>query len=238
MLPDGLDAALHMILLTALLVITIKCALLFYNRHRIKAKERYINQRKSLFTTLYAGVNSTAKSVDFREQHHIEDDNYVYGEVLYTPFAEILHIVNPQPGEIFYDLGCGGGKAVFATAVLHDQLDIRGIECLEPLYNICQERLAHFEKLPGIHKSTRIQFYHGDFLEYDFTDGNIVFLNATCFKRQQWFDIVKKLEKLPKGARVFCTTKKIDSASFSQIHTGLHLMSWGYCSVNVYKKTC
>ncbi len=42
-----------------------------------------------------------------------------YGEIGAKGFAEVLHLVEPQEGEVFVDLGSGTGKAVMLAAALY-----------------------------------------------------------------------------------------------------------------------
>lgn len=43
--------------------------------------------------------------------------NFTYGEALYEHFMALLHFLKPQPGEIFWDLGCGSAKPVAIAAL-------------------------------------------------------------------------------------------------------------------------
>src|SRR5580658_1272591 len=47
----------------------------------------------------------------------IKKDDFIYGEIEFLSFYIILEKTKPEPQEIFYDLGCGAGKAVFAAAL-------------------------------------------------------------------------------------------------------------------------
>ena len=39
----------------------------------------------------------------------MEVRSFTYGEVTFASFLPMIYQVRPQPGEIFYDLGCGSG---------------------------------------------------------------------------------------------------------------------------------
>lgn len=58
----------------------------------------------------------------------------IYGEVEFHSFYRILRKVNPAPGGIFYDLGSGTGKAVFAARFVCDFARCIGIEILDGLH--------------------------------------------------------------------------------------------------------
>lgn len=42
---------------------------------------------------------------------------FTYGEVLFHYFIPLLELVKPKKGEIFWDLGCGGGRPVAIAAL-------------------------------------------------------------------------------------------------------------------------
>jgi len=195
-----------------------------------------------IFTKLYKDVNAFEISVDHRNEQKIKSDEFTYGEIVPSSFAEIMSIVKPRSNEIFYDLGCGSGKVVFLAALLYDDLIIRGVEVLPPLHELCLELK---QKLKGIISKSRnfkgrplpIEFINEDLITMDYSDGDIVFLNATCYEDDTWGKkICKNLDKLKVGARVIMTTKTTESKKFELIHANTHLMSWGMNSVNIYRK--
>ena len=54
-----------------------------------------------------------------------------YGEVFFQSFIPLLSYAKPKPGEIFYDLGCGTGKAqMIASIAFPDLKACKGIEYL------------------------------------------------------------------------------------------------------------
>lgn len=58
-----------------------------------------------------------------------------YGEIDFWSFACLLEDVDPQPGEVFLDIGSGTGKAVYATRLLYSTLGLCfGIE-IQVLYS-------------------------------------------------------------------------------------------------------
>lgn len=236
MAAPGLDVALKYLLMTSTMVVTSKVAYIMLRRYRNYAQLLRYKKIKPVLTKLYSGVNAYKLSVDYRKEHDIGEENFVYGEIMFTSFANILNITQPLSGEIFYDLGCGSGKAVFTTALLYDYLDVRGIEILKPLYDLCITLLAKFKKIVHNKHPNNIQFFNDDLLTLDFSDADIVFINATCFNADSWKIITKGFEKLKKGARVIISTKKLESNLFENIHSGIHLMSWGQNSINIYKK--
>lgn len=202
----------------------------------------HLEKCHKVFTKLYANTNAMRLSLQERDEKKIRNDmTYVYGEVTFYSFASILALTRPQPGEVFYDLGSGGGKAVFIAGLVYDFKKVCGIEKLNRLYLLCQELLEKLKTLPEWQqyfpdKTINIEFVQNDFLEQDISDGDIIFINATCFNGPLWDAIFTKLLTLKSGSRVILGTKEIHHANFERIHYGLHLMSWGLNSINIYKK--
>ena len=75
--------------------------------------------------------------VSDKERNHKNLQNQtelIYGEVVFTHFIPLLEYTKPQPGEIFYDLGCGSGKPLVTASLAFPELKVcKGIEFLEGL---------------------------------------------------------------------------------------------------------
>src|SRR5688572_20494391 len=135
-----------------------------------------------VFTALYRDIDGMAISLSERERLQIKDASFTYGEVTPEGVAAILDVVDPKSHEIFYDLGCGTGKAVFAASLLRNWQKCCGIELLPGLFNICLELREKFLAMPEIkkffpHKHFAIEFYNEDFLTKDFSDGDVLFVH-------------------------------------------------------------
>jgi len=202
---------------------------------------RHYRKCQPLLTKLYDGINAFEISLEHRETENIKSDEYIYGEIIYSTFADLLSASQPKPNEIFYDLGCGSGKAVFTTALLYPDVIARGVELLPPLYNLCLELTKKLKGLMSNDKyfkthTLNIEFFQENLLEYDFSNANILFLNATCFTKDNWTKICEKMEKLAPGSRVIISSRSLESDNFELIHARSHLMSWGMNTVHIYRK--
>lgn len=49
--------------------------------------------------------------------------------------------------------------------------------------------------------------YEGSFLDFDWSDGDVVFANSTCFDDELMMDMSKKAERLKAGAIIVTFTK-------------------------------
>ena len=187
---------------------------------------------------LYKNLN--AKSISQRERKRLGmmDDAFVYGEIEFVPFYIILDRVKPQSHEIFYDLGSGAGKAVMTATCFFDLSKVYGIELLPGLYDAANKQVTKAIELKKINlqKMARVKFIKENYIDYDFSDADIIFVNATCIDYHTWEKLLSKLSDLKSGSRVIVTTKKIENEKFKSIYHGMDLMSWGMNSVNIYKK--
>ena len=68
-----------------------------------------------LFSDTSLEVGKTLSKKEREDLHLQEEKSLIYGEVEFKSFYSILRKINPKPGLIFYDLGSGTGKAVYAA---------------------------------------------------------------------------------------------------------------------------
>lgn len=207
---------------------------------------KQLKMNLQIIKTLYGGVDGTGISRGERARLNIQNEEFTYGEVEPTSFISILDSVKPQVNEVFYDLGCGTGKAVYVAALCFEFSKICGIELLPGLYTVASNQIDHLRRIVAVHgaktsreyqeKIARIEFINDDILNCDISDADIIFINATCFYPQTWEAILQKFNELKVGARVITTTKKINDEHFHNLYQTQYLMSWGMNTVNAYIK--
>lgn len=195
--------------------------------------------------TLFKGDHAKITSIIYRNVRRITDKEFIYGEIDVLSFHNILEKADPLPGDIFYDLGSGTGKAVFTAALFFDFSKSCGIELLPPLYEKANHQLkkaTHFFQnsqatyaKEHLAKMSTIQFINGSFLTCDCSDANILYIAATCLKDQTWESLIQKMATLSPGTRIIVATKSIHHERFEMMYQGIELMSWGLCPVTIYK---
>ena len=92
----------------------------------------------------------------------------------------------------------------------------------------------------GQRYNTRIEFTHGDTTDLEvknWSDGDIIFANSTCFDDALMGSIAEKAARLKKGAIVITLTKKIPGPHFKVLEHQLYQMSWGGATVFISQKT-
>ena len=122
------------------------------------------------------------------DKGQLDQKTLVYGEVDFHSFCEVLSGIMPPAGGTFYDLGSGTGRAIFVAAFVQDFARLVGIEILDGLYEASTEVLDRFRGgggggfrslLDGAPPSQKVEFHHGSFLDFDWSDGDVVFANST-----------------------------------------------------------
>lgn len=207
----------------------------FYKQRQIYCWRKNLNLKKheAIFELLYQNTNGFLLSA-LASQKAIE---YVYGEIEFESFIALLSLCKPTEETIFYDLGCGTGKAVLATTMAFNIQKSCGIEILPALYKAAEaqkEQLA----LNSAYKiqADKISFYQGDFLLHSIQEANLVFINATAYFGDYWITISHYLERLKPGIIVITTSKAIKSNLFIMMRVTLIQMSWGVVKAYIQKR--
>lgn len=214
------------------LFITLPLLALFYpswrKRHLIKRWRRTLklDHHALNFERLFTDVNGFALSKEARLSGDAME--YTYGEIDFISFIALLSRVKPDPNTVFYDVGSGVGKAVFACAMVFDVRKSCGIELFRNLHETAlkkQSQLAthSFYK----QKANTICFINDDFLNTDMRDATLIFINATAFFGETWVTLNQQLDNLNTGTRVITASKKLLSPSFIILETIPVQMSWG-----------
>lgn len=165
----------------------------------------------------------------------------VYGEVDFQSFVHVLRkAVGPTAGKRFYDLGSGTGKAVFAARLTQDFEECIGVELLEGLYRASEAVSDRFASQVRQYLSTehsqRTRMVHGSLLDVDWSDGDVVFANSTCFDDQLMDSISRQAEALRPGSIMITFTKSLSSECFAILEQKRYTMSWGQATVFIQRR--
>lgn len=70
-------------------------------------------------------------------------DEATYGEVVYDSYVGILARLKMQPGQVFWDLGCGDAKPVVLAAMFYPDLkECKGVEYMPELANSAKKAVS------------------------------------------------------------------------------------------------
>jgi SAM-dependent methyltransferase len=220
-------------------IILLLCIYLSYKR-----KQFHINQwKKSLnlaehsqvFLSVYQKTNGFFLSQKARQKQDALD--YVYGEIEFVSFSALLSLVGPDEHTIFYDLGCGIGKAVLACAMVYPIEKSVGIEVLPELYFAACKQINALKVIEAYRElSKKIEFIHGDFFEVNLDEATLIFINATALFNPTWQKLCARIDNLPYLKCVITTSKALCCVNFSVIKKTQVEMSWGVVRAFVHTR--
>ncbi|MDF2866705.1 MAG: histone methylation protein [Gammaproteobacteria bacterium] len=194
-------------------------------------KRPHIQQTLAILKRLYHNVNAVEIARKAWQQRQFRDYAFIYGEIDLISFIAILEAAQLKSDDIFYDLGSGAGKAIFTAALAFNFKVCKGIELVPELYQLsCQLK----QQLPKL--MTQIEFINADFLTVDFSDADVVFINAACFVGEAWQAIVAKFIQLKAGTRIIVGSKELPIQHFNLMDENLRYMSWGKAMVRIYRR--
>lgn len=171
-----------------------------------------------------------------------ERQNYTYGEitlfsmfsifdVIWTDTSNPLNIFHkiPNSGGYFYDLGSGSGVPVFQASMLHYFDQCKGVEMLQGLHNISVAGKSYYDQNLKPEYKTEVGFYHGSLLDLEtmnWTDGDIVFVNSTCFDESLLLSIEKIALRMKEGSYIVVLSKQFSEPCFKVVQELRLPMSW------------
>ena len=157
-----------------------------------------------------------------------KDHTTVYGETTFQAMIIIIEKLTEhglgvdKPGGVFYDIGSGTGKAVFAAAILHSFEKCVGIEFLSSLHahsitvlnrwhgmNPQQDEGSH-ERIDG--QEQDIAFECLDLLKLDYAylaDADVIFSACSVFSEEMMGTLAAKSILARPGTFMVTTTKTI-----------------------------
>ena len=196
--------------------------------------ERYLPQYR-LFKAVYEDVEGS--SVSQLERRRLDVSNkseFTYGEVEFAHMIPLLELCNIKAGEVFWDLGCGAGKCLLTVALLYPELkSCSGIEFLPQLHELCQSTLS---ALPTTEKHAPIKVIHGDMLEVDWSNADIIFTSSICFPEELINGIFEKAQQLKVGTRIM-TLKSFPVNDFFDVKYSVRVkMTWGKTGLYILEK--
>lgn len=189
------------------------------------------------------------KGKHHRQKKH-SDDSLTYGEIDFESSCMLLQSLPPQAiaasGKgIFYDIGSGAGRAVFAARFTGDYERCVGIELLNNLHQIAigvhnRYQKSYQQKL----KWKTVAFCCADLTEYDWSDGTVVYVNNFLFDDALMVAIAKKALNLQPGAylislKIFdvgTAVHPLFNTVFEMILERSLSMSWGEETIYVYRR--
>jgi hypothetical protein len=127
-------------------------------------------------------------------------------------------------------LGSGLGLPVFMAAFLGSFNKCVGIEILKSLSNISNKGKKVWDSNYLLQYKTEIEFYNGSLTDlslYDWTQGDIVFANSTCFDDNLFLFIESVCDRIKPGSYLVTLSQSINLPAVLELAAELRLdMSW------------
>ena len=206
-------------------------------------EEHLYNQLYELYPQ-HVGKRTSRKE---RRQHGFVAASLTYGEICFGPFAGLFQVLRNdglQPGGKFCDLGSGAGRAVFAAALSWDFEKVLGIEILQGLHELCDQKLLprfdlHIrEKMESeTRREVDVNFIRGDATVIDeWISSRVVFANSTCFDRKLMETLAKMASNMDPGCYFITMTAPLPSDDFELRWTGTMREAWGDGTVFIQRR--
>lgn len=200
-----------------------------------------LENTRTVLDTLYKGVDSHGIWDRNRWFHKEHIDSLGYGEVGAEGFLDAMARTAPRPGEVFYDLGSGTGKAVFLAAMLFDFKRVVGIELMDSLGGVARRLLSKYDEhhrpqMPEVQQHQELAFIDGSFIDVDFSSADVIFTHSTVFSDPLWAQLVARMEGLKPGTRIVCASKEISSPEFELKEEFRVVMPWGRPQMRFYAR--
>ena len=192
------------------------------------------HEKYQLFYTVFSQVDGNAVSQAERRRLDVGHQNeYTYGEVEFLGLAAILELCEPRAGQVFWDLGCGAGRALLAAALLYPKLKVYGVEYLPELAELCRRTVSSLDTQLQVARVTVLQ---GDILDVDWSNASFVYASSICFSDELMEGIASKSSALRLGAK-FITLKPLPENNIFTLRQCIRVrMTWGKAGVYIYEK--
>ncbi|KAF0694484.1 Aste57867_14652 [Aphanomyces stellatus] len=134
-----------------------------------------------------------------------------YGEIDVESFSvKLIPLLQLTKYDVFYDLGCGGGKAVLQVALETPCCVSKGMELLPGRVRVGALALERLRaKCPHVFANKTVVIVEGDILRppqvANLVDGTVVFINDFVFPESLMHAIMDKLRRMPNLKRLVVT---------------------------------
>jgi hypothetical protein len=188
-----------------------------------------------------------------RSRFELKSSTLVYGEITLCSLACVIEKVKMRfdglplgHDGVFYDIGSGVGKTVFAAAMLRAGFKrCVGIEILSSLHNEALElqhrwdtkvkKMAVFKDDPQI-ADVEVEFINADASRTPWTDAAFVMCNSTCFDEDLMRDMASQANAMPEGSFLVTTTKRLPSDKFKLLDFEKMKTTWGDATFYIQRK--
>ncbi|MFN8671037.1 MAG: hypothetical protein U0457_03015 [Candidatus Sericytochromatia bacterium] len=196
--------------------------ILFYKIKKLRQIDLEFFKLYAIKDQFYISINESKKIFNTNEEE------FTYGEAIWSSFDKILKEIKPKENSVFYDLGSGIGRICFFCSIKYN-LYSKGIELL-PTF------VKNANYIKNKFQISNIEFLQEDWLKYDLSDADIVYVATTCFDELLLKKLTFKLENLKEGTIIISVSNPIESTKFKLIKKLDLPFSWGFAEVYIMSK--
>lgn len=204
------------------------CSLFFLNSFKLKYILKTIQKA-------YQTTPSYSMSKHYRVAHEPTNPDLIYGELSISAFLYLCALIPKHINFKIYDLGCGDARLLLATTLYFRNLEAIGIEKIADL-QIAASSIALSMQAQIAKNNSTLSVVEDNFFQRDFSDADIVYINAAAMSEETWQELHSLFEKLKVGSHIITVTRKLETQLFSLIYAGIHEASWGNARVYIYLK--
>ena len=162
--------------------------------------------------------------------------DWVYGEINDLEcISNVVHMIQQRHKglrgdgtETFFDLGSGSGRPCIAAALCHPFRACKGIEINPDLFEISQHVVQKWNRLHDP-SEVEIHFILGNFLDrnhHEWTQGDLIFVNSTCFTPQTMKRLAEIASAMKSGAFIVTLSYQLPISNFAVVDELRFPMSW------------
>lgn len=130
------------------------------------------------------------------------------------------------------------GKALFIARFTQDFSNCIGIEILHDLHQqavtIAERYRDDFQDTLCLSTPKDVSVVHDSLLDVDWSDGNVIFANSTCFSDELMHQLSIQAEACAPGTVVITFTKGLTSRGYELLEKKRYKMSWGPATVFIH----
>jgi len=192
-------------------------------------KEKY-EKFKEIFKEFEGGIISTEE----RDRKNLNSSEFVYGEI---EFLHFLPLLNMHKGKVFWDLGCGTGKALITASLSSCGFEkICGVEFLHGLWQCANKAINKWTNLyPSINDKYKFKIIEGDITKTDWSNADIIYVASLAFP-DELMKIIAEQGKVLKKGTIIISIKKWEGEQYKTLAWLNVKMGWGKKGVYIQEK--
>ncbi|MFA5074637.1 MAG: methyltransferase domain-containing protein [Candidatus Babeliales bacterium] len=209
--------------------------------HEIKNQNNYnakIEQNKLYIEKIYQDVSGFG--ISGKESKFISDKggNSTYGEITYESVENLIKSLKLDKKSVFYDLGCGVGKAVLQVYLNSSVKKSVGVELSKTRIEKAKTLKKQLKLDKKLAENRKLKFFEENMTKISLKDATAIYMCSTCFSDELMSDMTNKMGKeCKKGLKVATLRTLPAHDAFKKIDELKLPMTWSNSSsVYIYEK--